>query len=155
MKNMTPKQWKMHIDTINDFHEDAFQQDIIWVNNITTLSKHGEDNNIKSRTINLKGLVYYNVFRSWPIDQGTDSGDLDKQSCMIYLNKKWLEENGYLNNDGEFAFNPDHDRFIIKGNKYFPSGDSDVAQAYDNPLLVFIILKRDQIPTGKIKYPKT
>lgn len=155
MKHMNQADWDMHNNAINDWQEDAFQEDIILHRMVTTLSLHGEDNNIVPEDIPLKGLVQYNVFRSWPIDQATDTGEIDKQSCMVFLNKKWLRDQGLNNTDDELEYDPAVDRFSIKGTKYMPAGDSDIAQSHDNPLLFFIILKREEVNTGSQRYNKT
>lgn len=152
MKLMNQEQWDMHNNAINDYHYDTFQDDLIWVRNIITTSKHGEDNNIRGSETILKCLVYYNVFRTWPIDQPTDTGEIDKQSCMVYLNKKWLKENNYLNSDDNLEFDQVQDRFILNGIKYQSTGDSDISQAHNNPLLFFLILKREEVNTGENRY---
>lgn len=149
---MKPADWAKHINAINAWHEDAFQQDIIWKKNIVNRSYHGEDDNYRDREIILKGLVSYNFFRSWPIDQPTDTGELDKQNCMAIFNIKWLEEQGHLNEHKQLKFDPGDDKFIINGITYVPAGDSQVSQAYDDPLMIFIILKREEIETGNERY---
>lgn len=152
MSLMTPEQWAMHIDVVNTFHEDAFQEEILWMRTATNRSYHGEDNNHREEGIPLKTLVMYNYFRSWPIDQATDSGEIDKQSCMAMFNLKWLGEQGHLNEFGQFDINQGDDKFILNGLVYVPSGDSQISQAKDNPLMTFIVLKREEIPTGNTRY---
>ena len=152
MKLMTPEQWAMHINAVNDFHEDAFQEEITWMSTATNRSYHGEDSNHREIAIQLKCLVLYNYFRSWPIDQATDSGEIDKQSCMAIFNIKYLQELGYLNEFGQFDINQGDDKFILNGLVYVPSGDSQVSQAYNNPLMTFIVLKREEINTGDQRY---
>ena len=152
MKFMSQENWDMHNNAINDWHEDAFQEDIIWLKNYINRDYHGEDDNHKFDTITLKGLVTYNFFRSWPIDMATDTGEIDKQSCMVMFNLKWLGDNGHLNADGQLDLNPGDDKFILNGVTHVPSGDSHISQAYDNPLLFFLILKREEISTGQTRY---
>lgn len=149
---MTQEDWDMHKNAINDWHEDAFQEDITWLRNYINRDYHGEDSNHKFDTVNLKGLVTYNFFRSWPIDMATDTGEIDKQSCMAIFNIKWLGDNGYLNQDQQLDINQGDDKFILNGVTYVPSGDSHISQAYDNPLLFFLILKREEVPTGQTRY---
>lgn len=152
MNLMTPEQWAMHIDTVNLWQEDAFQETITWMSSATNRSYHGEDDNHRENAIELKCLVLYNYFRSWPIDQATDSGEIDKQSCMAIFNLKWLETQGHLNEFGQFDINQGDDKFILNGLTYVPSGDSQVSQAYNNPLMTFIVLKREEISTGNSRY---
>lgn len=152
MNFMKPEDWNMHINAINSWHEDAFQEEIIWERAVTTRDYDGEDNNLRPESITLKGLVSYNFFRTWPIDQATDTGEIDKQSCLVMLNLKWLNEQGYLNEEKHLDYDPGHDKFIINGISHVPSGDSPISQAYDNPLLFFIILKREEIDTGFTRY---
>ena len=152
MAHMTQEQWDDYINIINEWQEDAFQQDITWLKTATVISKNGEDNNHRFKEINLKGLIQYNQFRAWPITQTTDSGETDKESILVYFNIKYLKDLGYTNNHDQFKFNPDYDRFLINGLTYKAFGESQVAQAGAKPLLVFIILKREEIETGKEKY---
>ena len=149
---MTEADWNMHKNAINTWHEDAFQQEITWLRNIVNRDHNGEDGNFRQESVVLKGLVSYNFFRSWPIDQQTDTGEIDKQSCMLILNLKWLGDNGYLNGENQLDFNQGDDRFIIDGIKHAPSGDSQIAQAKTDPLLFFIILKREEVETGNTRF---
>ena len=152
MAHMTQEQWDDYINIINEWQEDAFQQDITWLKTATVISKNGEDNNYRFKEINLKCLIQYNQFRAWPITQTTDSGETDKESILVYFNIKYLKDLGYTNNHDQFKFKPDYDRFLINGLIYKAFGESQVAQAGAKPLLVFIILKREEIETGKEKY---
>jgi len=152
MAHMTQAQWDAYRAVINEWQEDAFQDDITWIKSIVRLSKHGEDNKQKFINIELKGLVQYNYFRAWPITQATDSGEIDKESCMIYLNLAYLENLGYTNEHGQFKFNPGMDRFKLRGLTYKAFGDSHAGQAHDKPLFTFIILKREERETGNEIY---
>ena len=92
MAHMTQEQWDDYINIINEWQEDAFQQDITWLKTATVISKNGEDNNHRFKEINLKGLIQYNQFRAWPITQTTDSGETDKESILVYFNIKYLKD---------------------------------------------------------------
>lgn len=149
---MKPKDWNMHINAINEWHNDAFQQEITWLKMVTHRDHHGEDSNHRPISINLKCLILYNYFRSWPLDQATNTGEIDKQSCVALFNIEWLKQNGYANQQGQLAMNPGDDKFIINGVTYVPSADSQVSQAYGNPLMFFIVLKREELETGTERY---
>lgn len=149
---MKPEDWQMHIDAINNWHNDAFQEDIIWHKNIVNRNYHGEDYGYNYDDITLKGLVNYNFFRTWPIDQMTDTGEIDKQSCVLMMNLKYLESRGFLNENQQFDFNPGDDKFTINGVLHVASGDSHISQAFNDPLMCFIILKREEIETGNTRY---
>lgn len=149
---MTPADWQKYKDIINEWQEDAFQQPITWHSVRTITSVNGEDNNIRHVDIPILGLVQYNFFRAWPITQFTDSGSIDKESCMLYLNTKYLRDNNWTNADGQFIFDTGLDRFTINGLKYIATGESQVAQANNETILNFIILKREEIQTSKKTY---
>lgn len=152
MAHVSQADWDAHKAAIDEFHEDAFQQVITWKRTITVLSQNGEDDNIKNEDIELKGLVLYNYFRSWAINKSDQAGEIDKQSCMLYLNNKYLDDNGHINAQGQFKFKPVEDRFIVNGIVYKANGESQAAQSNNKPLLHFIILKREEIGSHTTKY---
>lgn len=152
MALLNPEDWQSHIDIVNDFHNDAFQQDVIWQRTIRKLSSHGEDSGPKTENIILKGLLQYNNFRSWPINKDEITGQVDNESNLLYLNLQYLKDNNYLNSDGQFIFDPGMDKFIINGVKYSPKGDSQAAQASDTVLFHFIVLKREEVDSGNNPY---
>ena len=152
-KYLKPATWKKYIDLMNDWHDDTFQQTVEWRKSLT-LSKNGEDNNWgRHDSVILKGLIHYNYFRSWPMSQSTDTGEIDKENCMIYFNLKYMRDQGLLTPVGDqFMFDPGVDRFIINGVMYKAMGDSQVGQAFDMPLWIFIICKREETETGQKIY---
>jgi len=152
MGHMTQADWDAHIAAINEFHSDAFQQPVTWKKMLTDLSLNGEDDVNRTVDIELKALVMYNYFRAWPTSRVTKTGEIDAESCLIYLNNQYLSDGNYLNSFGQFQFNPVEDRFIIAGIAYKASGESQVAQAGDKPILHFIILKREEIQSHDNKY---
>ena len=148
-KFLKPSVWKKYVDTMNDWQEDAFQQTVEWRTSLT-LSKNGEDNNWNRYVSReLKCLIHYNYFRSWPMTQSTDTGEIDKENCMIYFNIKYLRDLGLVTDKDQFKYDPGVDRFIINGVMYKGMGDSQVGQAYDMPLWIFIICKREETETGQ------
>lgn len=152
MGHLTQAQWDKYTTAINDFHDDAFQQDVILRQLITVDDIHGEDTNQRTEDFLLKGLIQYNYFRGWPINQVRDSGEIDKESCTLYLNVKYLSERSLLNPENHLLFDPALDRFLIDGIVYKAFGDSKAAQAKGSTLLIFIILKREETNTGSEVY---
>lgn len=152
MAHMKPSQWAKYESVMNEWQEDAFQQPIVWKRLINAISPHGEDDNETFDTLEVLGLIQYNNFRAWPITQATDTGEIDKESCMVFLNIKYLRDLGYTNQNDQFEFDPAMDRFLINGVTYKAMGDSQVSQAHNKPLFLFIILKREETPTGSNVY---
>lgn len=145
-------QWAAYKQVIDNFHDDAFQDDIVWKRQVTTRDPNGETSNERFVSVNLKGLVQYNYFRSWPMNQQTPSGELDKESVLVYLNNQYLEDEGHLDLNKQFEFDPGVDRFVLRGRVYKALGDSHAAQAKNTPLLTFLILKREETSTGDNQY---
>jgi len=102
--------------------------------------------------VTLNCLIAYNIFRVWPMSKETVGGQLDAENIVLILNKKYLEDAGYLNSDGFFAMDPGMDRFIHRGLEYRASGETEVAQAGDQALMFYIVLAREETPTGSDKY---
>lgn len=152
MAFLTAADWQRYSDVINEFHEDANQEPIIWKKHVNTIDRYGEDKTITYTDIELKVLVQYNYFRSWPISKTNVSGQVDKESVMLYINTKYLMDNGYTNSDNLIDFDPGKDFFVIRGLVYRSFGETAVAQAKEKVLLQTIILKREEIDTGELKY---
>src|SRR5699024_7697627 len=93
--------------------------------------------------------LVYNYMRTWPITLHTETGELDKQSVQVFVNKQYLAANGHINTAGAFDYNPAMDRFIIDGLVYKAVGDTAVAQAGSSDILISFILKREETPTGE------
>lgn len=144
--------WDKYKAIIDEWHEDVFQQEIVWKRNITNLNQYGEDNNVRYEDITLLGLIHYNEFRSWPINMYTDTGELDKQSVMVFFNIEYLKDLGYTNPYGVLQFDHGLDKFVINGVLYKSAGESQVAQAHNHPLLTFIILQREETSSTSESY---
>lgn len=147
-------QWAQFRDVIDNFNDDAFNQPVQWLHTVNTLSEFGEDNNVVHETIELKGLIWYNDYRSWPTSIPKPSGIVDGQSVVLYLNIKYLYTNfpTKLNADNFLKLDIGNDVFIINGQRYKAAGESQTAQASDKPLILFIILKREESTTSQDKY---
>jgi hypothetical protein len=147
-------QWQTYKGIINNAHTIFNQDSIDWVRHTHGLQRYGEDNRLldKNSTITLKCLINYNVYRSWPMTKETESGAIDKESMAVMFNKAYLNGLGYINANNNFDFDPGLDVFIHQGQNFRASGETPAAQAYDDPLLVIIILKRMETNTGDKKY---
>lgn len=151
---LTPSQWQSYKDIINKASE-SFNKDIlIWRRFVRSRQRYGEDTQTSEvfTDIDLDCLMSYNVFRTWPMTVESKSGALDSESIVAILNKKYLEDNGYLNSDGFFDMNPGKDKFIHQGIEYRSSGETGVSQAGDEAIMFYVILKRQETPTGTDKY---
>lgn len=149
---LTQAQWDRYTEVLDGFHDDAFQQDITLRRYVTINDQHGEDTNLRERDTILKGLVQYNYFRSWPMNKISDSGEVDKESILLFLNVTYLNSINMATANGQLKFEPALDRFFIDGLQYKSSGDSQAAQAQGKTLFVYIILKREETNTGSEYY---
>lgn len=137
--------WNLYKAIVNDFLDtDAGKQSFLWLKHINQLSLFGEDNNTKYIPVRLEGLFQYNFIKTWPANHHTLSGELEGENMVLYISARYLESNGYLDKYGYFNFNWSEDRFVLNGKVYKPDGDTQVAQAKDEALLFFIILKREE-----------
>lgn len=135
-------EWEKYQNIINDFIEqDSGLQSFLWLkaSSIPTLP-FGEDNQPLYVKHTLKGLFQYNYIRSWPYNKETISGTTLNTNLALFITKRSLEEQGFLNEYGYWKLDSVSDRFIINGKVYKPSGDMQVAQAKDTPLLFFMIM---------------
>lgn len=135
--------WDRYKHVVQKFLEDdSGRQTIGWCKHIDQMLFMGEDKIPKYTLILIEALCYYNAFRNWPINKATVSGELDDENLVILIPKSAIQQ--FLNKDGYFQFNWSEDRFIINGIHYKPDGDTEVAQAKDEPIVFQIILKRDR-----------
>lgn len=148
---MIPKKtWDNYKKVINAASKTFNQMTIIWLKSLGGLDRFGEDNKTERfETIELKALAEYNKNRVWPTTEYTETGELDHQSEVMLLNLNYLKGLGYLNNDGNFIFEPSTDRIIHKGVRYKCSGITNLSQAADEDLLVQLILQRETVGTQK------
>lgn len=146
--------WANYKAIINDAHSFFNQENITWLRFSSGLQRYGEDDGSQEATesIVLKCLVNYNVYRSWPLSEETASGQLDKESIAAIFNRSYLAGLGYINANGNFIVDPGRDYFIHRGVKYRCAGETPAAQAKDEPLLIYIILRRLNPLTGSTTY---
>lgn len=140
--------WDLYKSIINDAHDTFNQDTVIWRRLVTNLDRYGESSSNTYQDIELKVLMSYNFFRTWPINAETPSGGIDKQSTVMILNMQYLRDNGWVTTEDYFDFKPDHDFFIHKGIMYRGDGDTDMAQANEETILCQVILKRIDPNTG-------
>jgi len=149
---LTADNWNAFRQAMMIAHESFNQQEVIWERMISNIDRFGEDSGLTTDSITLKGLVFYNYMRTWVISRPTKTGLADDESLVVILNKDYLSSLGYLNSNGYFQFNPGFDRFIINGIRYEPAGDTDADQAFSDPTLFYLILKREVRNTGDQVY---
>lgn len=144
--------WAKYRITQND-HMDTHGQALIkWVRGDGRIQHFNEQENYSGNIVELRGLIGYNSFRTWPITAKDQQGEVDNQNMLLYLSKDYLRDLGYLNEFGYFNFNPDLDYFIHMGIKYKSDGDTPVAQAFDDPVLLTVILRREETLNGNKQF---
>jgi|TARA_R110000803_G_scaffold206272_3_gene273445 hypothetical protein len=151
MGHLSAADWQHYKDAINLAHSDFNQETLTWKRAEVFMSRYGEDPTGAGASfvdVPLKVLIQSNYFRSWPVTKTSESGELDKESLVVILNYKYLQNSGYITPNKYFDFKPDLDRFVVKGREYKAFGDLDAAYANDEPLLFYLILKREQTHTG-------
>jgi len=151
---LSSAQWQIYKNVINSAHDSFNQDDVTWRRHTLGFQRYGEDlsNNETWTDITLKALIGYNIFRVWPMTKESIGGASDSENILMILNKKYLEDLGYLNSAGFFDMDPGKDIFMHRGIEYRSSGETEVAQAGDKPLLFYIVLSREETSTGEHKY---
>lgn len=150
---ISAEEWAQYNLDVNEFMDkDSGNQVFTWLKNVRGLNRAGNDDKPLFKAIELKGIFQYNEFRSWPINADTTTGQVDKESILVFLNNDYLNGLGFLTPEGQFKFKPALDKFIVNGVRYKSKGDSQTAQADNKPLLHFLILLRDYVETENEKY---
>jgi len=153
MVKISTAAWNRYKDIINEAHDDFNQDTITWARHQQTrveLFRDGIENNYQE--VELKVLVGYNYFRTWPITSHDGDGELDSQNMVLYINVKYLKDNGWADINNYLDFNPANDFFIHRGIKYKGEGDTFIAQAKDEPLMFLLVLRREEETTGNSRY---
>lgn len=141
---VTAQEWIDYELAVNSFmKEDAANQVITWFKCVRGLSEKGSDEKPLYKELELQGLIQYNEFRSWPINADTTTGEVDKESILVFLNNDYLRDNNYLSTKGQFKFKPSLDKFEVNGLRYKSKGDSQTAQSHNGTLMHFMVLLRD------------
>jgi len=141
--------WNLYKDIIRSAHDTFNQETVLWQKRLFGLDIHGEDDeNAQFQFIPLKCLMNYNDFKVWPLNSPMTSGELDRETTVAIFNLEYLGENNWLTPNGQFQFNQATDRLIHRGIVYKSTGDTQLAQAYNEPLLVHLVLTREETETG-------
>jgi hypothetical protein len=160
MTLISPEQWGKISDIIRLAHDSFFTDTIVWKRFEYGLDIHGEDNEqAEFEEIPLNFLLSPNDYRTWPLTKHTESGELDKQSIVALFNLRYLQEVALANNATWFdnstkrlKFNSSTDRFFYRGIEYKAEGDTLVSLAGEDPLLLQIIMQREELSTGSNPY---
>jgi len=148
MSFITQEQWSKFNQIQRQYYEDIAGISVIWRTVIKNVDRWAEGESEETVDIPVKAIVSFNDFRTWPTNRPTESGTLDKENLYLLLNKLYLGENSWLNNNGYFNFDPVMDRFIVDGILYKPDGDTQVSQIYDTVGYIMVILSREPTQTG-------
>lgn len=143
-------QWDRFKNVVDTFHQDTDLTLITWKHWQEQLPEFGEDQQPEMVTRQIKGQVQFNNYRTWPMTMFSPTGEEDKQSEVLWLNKTYLDSLGLLDANGWFIYNPAKDIFIHEGVEYEAGGDTSVAQAGDRTLHFMIVLKRKNFSSGPI-----
>lgn len=151
---LSDAQWAQYKKVIDKASESFNQDTITWHRHVRSFQRYGEDAAVNEHytDITLNTLVAYNIFRTWPMTKESIGGQLDAENIVMILNKQYLEDLGYLNASGFFAMDPGMDKFTHRGIEYHASGETEVAQAGSEALMFYIVLAREETPTGSDKY---
>lgn len=149
--------WTKYKRLMYKAHQSFNQDTLIWVKHTPRVTLFQEQEELSGDRVELKGLIGFNFFRTWPITKHSSAGELDNQNMLVIFNREYLSELGYLTPQGYFNFKPDKDYFIHRGIKYKGEGDTFLSQAHDEPLHIQIILRREETLTGEDPhdYPET
>lgn len=128
-------------DALNTFSNDVDKTIITWKTNSVRKDNFGEEID-QSKTRQLNCTLAYNYFRTWPINLQTEGGKVDKENLVVILNYDYLDGLGYIVN-GTMPIDRGSDVFIIEGIEYSVYGDTNVSQAGDLPISVYLILQRN------------
>lgn len=146
---VTSAQWAAFKKLIRNGHDTFSQDTLVWRRAKRVIKRYREDGDVLAyENIPLKCLVGYNTFRTWPLTKHGETGELDDQNQLVYLNREYLRELGYLNSQGYLAFNPGVDEFFHRGSVYKAEGDTLASQAHDDPLLFLLVLRRKALLTS-------
>lgn len=141
--------WAAYKQLMRDAQETFGKKIITWVRSAGGIDRFAEDNATEAFVnLPLEVILQNNVGRTWPTTQNTEQGAQDKESIFVIINKEYLQENGYLNGNGNFNFNPEADRFLVDGIEYKCQGFIDSSQDNTENLWVNIIIERTHFNTG-------
>lgn len=149
---VTDGQWEVYKNLINGVASSFNKEVVEWGRAEFKKDPYGESTEQGFTFVNLEALLGFNTFRTWPITDHTEAGELDNQNMFMMLNRKYLSDNGWLTPQGYFNFDPASDIFKHRGIQYKSDGDTLASQAKDDPLHLYLILVRQEINTGTDQY---
>lgn len=130
---------------------DTFNKETLTWKKYTSFSVNQDYNEEKSGQYEIRQLevlLGFNFFRSWPITKHQVSGALDNQNMIALISKEWLSAKGWLNSKGYLEMDTENDRFIHAGIQYKIEGDSAMSQAFDTPIQMHLVLRREENVEG-------
>jgi hypothetical protein len=146
-------QWAAFKNIIDSAAMDSFGLEIItWGRRQFKESANGEDTGASYTYRDLKVLIQYNPWRTWPTTEYTPTGEMDSQNMVAFINLKYLEDEELLDSNKNLLFDPAEDIFVHRGILYKCDGETFMSQASDTPLHKFLIFKRQTVPSGTQKY---
>lgn len=140
--------WTEYRDTINSAMGSMAQQPVTWRRYRRKMARFGEDGDITYDDIELRAIISYDDWRIWPYNRGTASGTMDYGHAALIFNKDYLFGLGFLNDEGYFNCDTGYDRFVVNGITYKSLGDTLMAQAGDDTVLLQMIIQREDLKTG-------
>lgn len=127
-------------DAINQFNSDIDKTTVVLKSKSKRLDHFGEEVS-PTVDITLNCTLAYNYFRTWPINVPTPSGIVDKENLVAEFNFDYLDSLGLIHN-GSLNIDAGTDYFIVEGLEYGVYGHTNVSQAGEKPLSVYVILQR-------------
>lgn len=127
-----------------------FGKPVVWRRCVQYTNRYQEDG-VTTQEITIHTLSNYNYMRSWPITVPVESGEIDRQSIQLLFLRKEFQDLSLLTPEGYLLMDPARDRFVMEGLIYKPVGDTFVSQAGSNDILISIIVKREETPTGTFR----
>ena len=146
--------WNRYKSIINEVAEDFNEAIVVFYKNTVNIQRHGEgvSSGQQFTQINVKCLISFNYFRTWPTTKDTNTGALDKESMVLIFNNDYLNSINLINAHGNFDIEPGIDYFEYQGVFYEPSGETPVSHAHDIPLHTYVIVKRKPVDTASKVY---
>lgn len=146
MELISSQDWAKYREVINNAF-DTFADKVITLQQFTHENFNYGEGGAVYNPLSIPALMNYNVYRTWPVNDTTHSGTVDKENVQIILNYDLLNSLGLIF-DGRFLFKPQQDYFIIDGEDWIDSGITNASQAPALPLFVDLILMRKPKPHG-------
>lgn len=148
MTLIKPLEWANFITSQRAAHSTFYTHSITWLRRKGNgRDRFGEDLPEEFSEVILPCQKNYNVMRTWPITEYTESGENDRQSVQVWFSKPLLKEKGYITSE-QFSYNPSTDLFKIGGVIYKAQGDTPASQVYEDDLIFTIILRPVNTKTG-------